>query len=223
MITQDGDAGVTGMLGGKQLSAIAGGARVQFSALTFRGGGFVKGFVFTEFLDMASDTFSPEVVEQVLDMSDLESEGAYTTVGTYSPAEMNTLVGNLSQVTGIPSRDLVMALGRHLFAQFTVKFPQFLQGHSTVMEFLPRVDSYVHLEVRKLYPDAELPQFDCVALDPDTMQMTYRSSRHLADLAEGLLEGCGHHFGEDFAIERTPDPDDPDTVVFTLARRSSDG
>jgi len=183
----------------------------------------MKGIVFTEFLDMATDTFSPEVVEQVLDMSDLESEGVYTAVGTYSPEEMTELVTNLAEVTGIPAHDLVMALGRHLFSQFTVKFPQFLDNHTSVMDFVPQVESYVHLEVRKLYPDAELPTFESVIIDPDTLELTYRSSRHLADLAQGLLEGCMEHFGEDFAIDRTTIPSDPDAEVFTMVRRQSDG
>ena len=78
------------------------------------------------------------------------------------------------------------------------------------------MDGYVHLEVQKLYPDAELPSFECVQVDPDTMTMTYRSSRGFEDLAAGLLAGCVAHFESPWEIERYSGG--PDTTVFTLRR-----
>jgi hypothetical protein len=49
--------------------------------------------------------------------------------------------------------------------------------------------------------------------------MIYRSQRPLADLAEGLIEGCAEHFGDKLQIERENLADEPHTVVhFSLAR-----
>jgi hypothetical protein len=58
------------------------------------------------------------------------------------------------------------------------------------------------VEVRKLYPDAELPRFTCRRLAPQRMEMVYRSSRPFTDFAEGLIRGCAAHFGEPIRIER---------------------
>ena len=44
----------------------------------------MKGIVFTEFFELVEDKFGLEVVQQIIDECKLESEGIYTSVGTYS-------------------------------------------------------------------------------------------------------------------------------------------
>ncbi|MGH8473226.1 MAG: heme NO-binding domain-containing protein, partial [Gammaproteobacteria bacterium] len=53
-----------------------------------------------------------------------------------------------------------------------------------------------------LYPDAELPGFECDASKPGRLILIYRSTRRLADLAEGLIQGCIEHFRETIHIQR---------------------
>jgi hypothetical protein len=57
--------------------------------------------------------------------------------------------------------------------------------------------------MQKLYPDAELPSFDCDTSQPGCLRLTYRSARPFAALAEGLIRGCVAHYGEavDIAVE----------------------
>jgi hypothetical protein len=176
----------------------------------------MKGLVFTEFLDMVSAAYSQEVVEDILDDCDLESGGAYTAVGTYDHQEMHELVTALSRRVNVSAPELTFAFGHHLFGVFYAKYPEFFEGVDSAPDFLQLVDGYVHLEVRKLYPDAELPSFDCARPDPDTMTMTYCSSRGFADLAAGLLAGCVEHFDSPFEISRLAMDDS--TTVFTLSR-----
>jgi len=162
----------------------------------------MKGIVFTEFLAMVDDRFSPAMVERILDGAALPSGGAYTAVGTYDHAEILELVGRLSQESGIPASDLVRAFGEHLFGRFVLGYPQFFSEVDGAFSFLQRIDGYIHIEVRKLYPDAELPRFEYDVSQPGRMVLTYRSSRPFADLAEGLIRGCVKHFGEALDIVR---------------------
>ncbi len=178
----------------------------------------MKGLVFTEFIDMVDERFSLETSERLIEECDLPSRGAYTSVGTYDAAEMLALVTRLSEVSGIPVPELLNAFGRHLFARFTTSFPAFFDGIGSALEFLPRVNDYVHLEVRKLYPDASLPTFTCSIPEPGTLVMTYRSATDLPDLAEGLIEGCAEHFGESLTITRETLPGDPPATLFTVRR-----
>lgn len=161
----------------------------------------MKGVVFTEFLEMVGARFSEAMVETLIAGSDLPSGGAYTSIGTYEHQELVTLVVGLSERTQLPVPALIHAFGRHLLQRFIVGFPQFFSSASDAFTFLDRVEGYVHIEVRKLYPDAELPSFECTRPDPDTMLMLYRSRRGLADLASGLIEACAEHYGEQIAIE----------------------
>ena len=89
-------------------------------------------------------------------------------------------------------------------------------GIDSTLEFLPRVEDYVHLEVRKLYPDAELPTFTCERPDAGTLVMTYRSPTDVPDLAEGLILACVEHFGDELELTRE---ELPGGTVFTLRAR----
>lgn len=163
----------------------------------------MKGVVFTEFLEMVEERFSPEIADRIIENSELASGGAYTTLGTYDHDEMIQLVSRLSEETELSAAELLRSFGIHLFGRFQVMFPQYFEGISSSFQFLQVVDRYIHVEVRKLYPDAELPSFDCDTSYPGCLRMTYRSSRPFAALAEGLIRGCVDHYGEavDIATE----------------------
>jgi hypothetical protein len=163
----------------------------------------MKGVVFTEFLEMVEDRFSPEMADRIIERAELPSGGGYTTVGTYDHGEMIQLVSCLSEETGIPSAELVRSFGMHLFGRFHTMFPKYFEDVSSAFDFLQRTDHYIHVEVQKLYPDAELPSFECDTSQSGRLQITYRSSRPFAALAEGLIRGCIAHYGEevDIAVE----------------------
>jgi len=59
----------------------------------------------------------------------------------------------------------------------------------------------VHIEVLKLYPDAELPSFTIDHVDDKTLIMLYKSSRPFAMLAQGLIKGAAEYFNEKILIE----------------------
>ncbi len=50
------------------------------------------GMVFTEFLEMVEQRFSPELADQMLTQTTLANDGAYTAVGYYPYAEMQALL-----------------------------------------------------------------------------------------------------------------------------------
>ncbi len=179
----------------------------------------MKGLVFSEFIDFVEEIYSLEVVDDIIEASNLPSGGAYTSVGTYDHTEMLQLVTALSEKSNIPIPELVRSFGKHLFGRLVHAYPQFLAGIESSFEFLPLVEDHIHIEVLKLYPDAELPHFECEATQPDRLSMIYRSQRPLADLAEGLIEGCAEHYGDKLQIERENLADEPHTVVhFSLVR-----
>ena len=162
----------------------------------------MKGIVFTEFLEMVEDRFGLEMVDRIVEQSDLASSGAYTAVGTYDHDELLQLVGHLSATLAKPVPDLVRAFAHHLFKSFTSAYPYVLEGMNSSIELLQNVEGFIHVEVKKLYPDAELPKIDFRRLDDDCWELTYRSSRPFADLCEGLIEACSNHFGDKLNLER---------------------
>ncbi|KZZ15573.1 hypothetical protein A3751_03140, partial [Oleiphilus sp. HI0080] len=118
----------------------------------------MKGIVFTEFIELVEDTFSMDMVDDILDDCDLDSGGAYTSVGLYDYNEMLQLVGALSKRSDTPIPDLLHVFGKHLIYKFSSNFSSMFEAAPDAFTFLEGIDNHVHLEVRKLYPDAELPQ-----------------------------------------------------------------
>ena len=162
----------------------------------------MKGVVFTEFLAMVEDRFSLATVEEIIDRAQLPSGGVYTSVGTYPVAEMVSLVDQLAHKTGIAVPELLKAFGGHLLTRFVEGYPGFFSSHGSALDFLMAVEGHIHVEVRKLYADAELPRFLCERPSPDRLVLHYRSPRGLADLAEGLIRGCAAHYREPIELER---------------------
>ncbi|MCA9174595.1 MAG: heme NO-binding domain-containing protein [Planctomycetales bacterium] len=162
----------------------------------------MKGVVFTEFLELVETEFGLDVADRILSSSDLSTGGAYTTVGTYDHRELIQLVGRLSDETELPASALVEAFGEHLCRCFVASFPELFAGADNAFDFLASVEGIIHSEVRKLYPDAELPTFEYGQSAPGKMEMTYRSTRPFADLAEGLIHASIAHFGGEIDVVR---------------------
>ena len=79
------------------------------------------------------------------------------------------------------------------------------------------IDSHIHVEVLKLYPEASLPRFETI-MEGDLMSMIYTSQRKMASFAQGLIEGSIEYFREDYKVSREDIKDDGSKVKFTLTR-----
>ena len=159
----------------------------------------MKGLIFTEFFEMVESVFSADMVDTLIDNTKPASLGAYTTVGSYDFNELANMVVELSRITGAPMEDLLTAFGKHLGVQFASKFPAFFADAGSTIALLKQVDEHIHVEVRKLYPDAELPKFSYEDKG-DVFELYYSSQRPLADVALGLIEQTSVHYNENFTI-----------------------
>jgi hypothetical protein len=182
----------------------------------------MKGIVFCEFISMVEEYFSLDIADRIIASSELATGGAYTSAGTYDHREFVQLITRLSEETKVPVPDLVCTFGRHLCKRFAMLYPSFFAECQSTFEFLASVDGKIHVEVRKLYPDAQLPEFAHAFPEPGCMVFTYRSKQPLADLAEGLIQGAIAHYGEKINLTRDNLPcADGAHVRFTLKRNMS--
>jgi hypothetical protein len=181
----------------------------------------MRGMAFTQFLEMVEEKFSATMVENIIDLSDLPSGGAYTALGNYADSEMTQLVWHLSQQTGVAVPVLLRFFGEYLFARFPALYPQYFEGVSDPFDLLERMDDYFQVEEKKLYPDSDLASMRCERPGRDVLTMYYRSVRPLADLIEGMIRGCIDHFGARVEIQRDDEPGAAGTAAtFTLTRQA---
>jgi len=160
----------------------------------------MKGIVFTEFLDHVEEAMGPAMVEDLIDGCDLESGGVYTSVGTYPCAEMGKLLAKLSELSGIDPVTLLHGFGGRLAQTFHSAYPDHFDV-ACYFDFVDSIDQRIHVDVLKLYPDAELPRFVTVRRDDNCMEIDYKSSRGLEQLAYGLFVGTANIFGQTVSIE----------------------
>ena len=144
----------------------------------------------------------------MLDNVELESDGAFSAVGNYPCSELMTLVGAFSDHTGHSVQFLQTAFGKWIFAKFAESYQVFFEGKDNAFTMLESIENEVHVEVRKLYPEVELPTFATNRLADGSLEMIYSSERPLVDFCQGMIEACLEHFGEQAEITQTKLQDD---------------
>lgn len=181
----------------------------------------MKGVVFTEFLELVEDKFGYEVVDFVIESSNLSSNGSYTAIGTYPHQEIHKMLDILSKRVDVSKSELLQTFGKYLTNRFSNSYTEFYEKESNTIDFLNSVEDHIHVEVKKLYPDAELPTFDSEIINANKLVMIYKSKRKLSHLAEGLIYGAAQYYGEEIEVHRENLADgDGSEVKFTIVRNS---
>ena len=161
----------------------------------------MKGVVFVELLSMAESVAGEDAVDEIIESLDLVSGGAYTSVGIYPCSELMTIVEAFSVALDAPVADLQRQFGSWMFRRFVDGYPVFFVGKSDAFTMLESIEKEVHVEVRKLYPEVELPSFDTRREADGSLIMSYRSERPLVDFCHGMISACVEHFKEEMSIE----------------------
>lgn len=181
----------------------------------------MKGIIFTELIDLVQEKFGYEVVDKMINAAQLDNDGAFTSIGTYDHRDLLKMVGSLSEQLDVEAGVLVKIFGKHLFNTFTKKHASTIAGLNTAFEFIENVEGFIHKEVRKIHPDAQLPTFEYEYMGEDTLVVKYRSQRPFADVCEGLIEECILSFKEDIAIDRRDNTPDGRSTDFHLTRQTN--
>lgn len=178
----------------------------------------MKGIVFTEFLEMVESSYGLETVDTLIENCDLPSGGAYTSVGTYDFNEMVSLIAELSKETGMPQQKLLYSFGHYLFQGLVAAHPEVVTSYHNPIGLLNCIEDHIHVHVRKLYPDAELPQFKILSKTENSLEMIYISSRGLYALAHGLIEKTFQHFGKEVQVDYKLLKEDGTEVKFAIVQ-----
>lgn len=179
----------------------------------------MKGVVFTHFMDLVEEAFGLDVLDRVIDTAELQVPAAYTSVGTYPFEDLASMLGQLSKEVQVPPEDLLFAFGKYLFPKLIEGHPEIGGSLNSPLQLIHSVEDVIHVEVLKLYPDAELPKFETEFEDENHLKVHYTSKRGLADLAVGLIVACGEHFEKPLVVERDPDSS-PDDATFRISYAS---
>ncbi|CAM2910201.1 heme NO-binding domain-containing protein [Vibrio neptunius] len=177
----------------------------------------MKGLIFTEFMDLVEEKFGLDALDKLL--SDAGDEGVYTSVGSYDHRDLVKLIVQLSKQTGISAEELQRVFGQSVFENLYQSLPErsSLQGCKNSLQFIRLVEDYIHIEVKKLYQQANPPRFEFISETETEMVFDYKSARCMSHVCLGLIEGCAQHFNESLNIEMENNHKSGNDVRFKVA------
>lgn len=137
----------------------------------------MRGVVFTEMIEFVESALGFEIADQMIEKAHLDNDGAYSQGGNYPFEDMVKMLTALSQITGKSPSELLFIFGQHLFAVLVKLYGRDIKNAGSALEFIDSVENYVHVEVKKLYPDADLPKFITEEKDDNYLILIYESEK----------------------------------------------
>lgn len=131
---------------------------------------------------------------------------------------MLSLITNLSNEVKTPANDLIYAFGLYLFNGLAKSHPEVIESYHNPIGMLYAIEDHIHVHVKKLYPDAELPTFKILEKTDHSISMIYTSSRGLYRLAQGLIEKTFEHFNGKCTVTFELLKDDGTEVKFDIVQ-----
>jgi len=186
----------------------------------------MKGIIFTEFLDLVEERFGLEMVDQIICQSRLESNGEYTSLGTYNFYEMLQLLHNLSKNKSISIANLLGAYSAKIFSDMDAIHPEMLTSYSGPIEMIAAMNEHIEmifntkntpplrlLEVKSFSP---LPHFAIKEKTKNLLIINYKSDRGLQYFWLGLMHEMFKHFNETATIVLENIKKDGTEIKFTI-------
>ncbi|MBX2867597.1 MAG: heme NO-binding domain-containing protein [Acidiferrobacterales bacterium] len=162
----------------------------------------MKGIIFSSFLDFVELQLGEDFLDEMIDASNLETNGAYTNVGTYPVEELVAMLQYILGKHDLDKNQLLKDFGGHTFSHLTKNYKHLVVDFVDAFDCIYNVDQTIHQNVLKLYPDAELPNMNATFLDEGKkLHLVYESSRPFMYVAYGLLDGCVKYYNDNVAIE----------------------
>ncbi|WP_372765795.1 heme NO-binding domain-containing protein [Pseudoalteromonas sp.] len=162
----------------------------------------MKGAIFNALQEFVEENHGYQLWDEALTNNTLESHGIYTSTKQYQDVELFAIIGYLSEQLEVPIPDLVRTFGEYLFPLLMSLAPDEAQNAPSLRTFLMMVDELIHVEVKKLDKEAQLPEFSYGGDSGDNLTMLYRSPRKLCFLSEGLILGAAKHFKESVSVSQ---------------------
>ena len=160
----------------------------------------MKGIIFNLLENFITDVKSESLWHEVYASTKLEDARPYVGPETYPDEDLFSLVITATQKLEMPVNKALFLFGKYTFKPLSEIHPHYLDGIKSASDFLMIVDQVIHVEVKKLMPEAYLPKLLITKNDDDSISIHYESKRKLCHFLEGLISGCAEYFGEEVEI-----------------------
>ena len=143
----------------------------------------MKGIVFNQLQEFVELNHGVIAWDEAIMNCELPSEGVYVATQSYDDSELGALVGHFCEVLQVSVADVTRAFGEFVFERLYVMAPEEAKNAKDLRSFMLMIEDIIHVEVSKLYHDANLPSFSYDSR-PDSLLMIYRSPRKMCFFSE---------------------------------------
>ncbi len=156
----------------------------------------MKGIIFNLFEDFVVSRYGDDKYQEIIVASDtglldpLEIVGP----GSYPDEAFDAILRQTSEKIGRDIPGILQDMGRHSLPKLAARYPHFFEECEHPRDFLKTTSMIHHVEVKKLYQDAQVPHFFIENMSQEGLTLIYKSKRHLCHLCEGLIVGLGDYY-----------------------------
>jgi hypothetical protein len=154
----------------------------------------MKGFIFTNFIEFVETNHGLEMVDEMITNCNLPSQGIYSSFSSYQFDELVSLLTFVSQKTNVNPEILLEKFGVFVFPYLIGKHSYIIENFDNPIDLIGGIENHIHIEVKKLYNDADLPTFRVVEKTEKKLSVIYNSSKGLTYFAIGLMKETLNHF-----------------------------
>ena len=163
----------------------------------------MKGIIFNLLEEFITEKFGEEKYEEIIEQCPLKTKAPFVAPGSYPDSDLFAIVTKITEKLGIALPEALKLFGEFCFPKLANKYPVFVTPYKHPKEFLKTVDSIIHVEVKKLYRDAELPKFGYTDPSSNRLIIEYESKRNLCLFMEGMIDGVAHYFKSPIKYKQT--------------------
>ena len=160
----------------------------------------MKGFIFTNFIEFVETNHGLEMVDEMITNCNLPSQGIYSSFSSYEFDELVSLLTFVSQKTKVNPEILLEKFGVFVFPYLIGKHSYIIENFDNPIDLIGGIENHIHIEVKKLYNDADLPTFRVVEKTTKKLTIIYNSSKGLTFFAIGLMKETLNHFNVNGSI-----------------------
>ena len=156
----------------------------------------MKGIIFNLLEDYINNQLYEDAWEEIVDKCHLDTEAPLDIVGpgTYSDHDFEEIAAKSAIRLKTSKEKLLCQFGRFSLPAIARRYPAFFAPFKHPQDFLKSTGMIHQTEIKKLYKDAETPQFSYYNIDDNHAVLRYSSNRNLKYMVEGLLQGLGDYY-----------------------------
>ena len=159
----------------------------------------MHGIIFDELRSFAESAVGEGGWEKILEKAGLQGK-EYQGIQAYPDEEAVKIVGAACEVTGLSAPDVLRAFGKFVAKDLMGIAAPLLQDGWTSLDVIEHTEETVHSVVRLDNPGAEPPKLQVTRDSDSQVTLVYSSERKMCDIAKGIAEGLGEHFGETISV-----------------------